>query len=189
MSARASSRRLSHDSAPQPARTRKRRGHPQWIQEAKEPLPKGRSKVSVRVVTTTACRQVPVQVILEGGLVGLDLPEDEAKSYPGRIKEGGILLCVHSDDSERTDRAKKILDLTGAKLWPCTRGDSDSEVQIAKPSRSDGPTLPVLCSPLFGIVTIVGSRNASPLRLHRVRGCAWGCGSQMVDSTTLQGFV
>jgi hypothetical protein len=88
----------------------------------------------VRVVTTTACRQVPVQVILEGGLVGLDLPEHEAKRYQGRIKEGGILLCVHSDDSERTDRAKKILELTGAELWPCTRGGSDSGVQIATPS-------------------------------------------------------
>jgi hypothetical protein len=49
-----------------------------------------------------------------GGLVGLGLPEYEAKRYQGRIKEGGILLSVHSDDSEWTDRAKKILELTGA---------------------------------------------------------------------------
>ena len=51
---------------------------------------------------------------LVGGLVGLGLPEYEAKRYQGRIKEGGILLSVHSDDSEWTDRAKKILELTGA---------------------------------------------------------------------------
>ena len=49
-----------------------------------------------------------------GGLVGAGLPEYEAKRYQGRIKEGGILLSVHSDDSEWTDRAKKILELTGA---------------------------------------------------------------------------
>jgi hypothetical protein len=49
-----------------------------------------------------------------GGLVGLGLPEYEAKRYQGRIKEGGILLSVHSDDSEWTDRAKKILEVTGA---------------------------------------------------------------------------
>jgi hypothetical protein len=51
---------------------------------------------------------------LVGGLVGLGLPEYEAKRYQGRIKEGGILLSVHSDDSEWTDRAKKILEVTGA---------------------------------------------------------------------------
>ena len=49
-----------------------------------------------------------------GGLVGAGLPEYEAKRYQGRVKEGGILLSVHSDDSEWTDRAKKILELTGA---------------------------------------------------------------------------
>ena len=50
-----------------------------------------------------------------GGLVGAGLPEYEAKRYQGRIKDGGILLSVHSDDSEWTDRAKKILEITGAE--------------------------------------------------------------------------
>jgi hypothetical protein len=52
---------------------------------------------------------------LLGGLVGLGLPEYEAKRYQGRIKEGGILLSVHADDSEWTDRAKQILEVTGAE--------------------------------------------------------------------------
>src|SRR3982750_4233436 len=37
---------------------------------------------------------------LIGALVGMGIPEYEAKRYEGRIKEGGILLSVHSDRSE-----------------------------------------------------------------------------------------
>jgi len=49
-----------------------------------------------------------------GGLVGLGMPEYEAKRYEGRIKDGGILLSVHCDDSSWTKRAKEILKDTGA---------------------------------------------------------------------------
>jgi hypothetical protein len=51
---------------------------------------------------------------LTGALVGMGIPEYEAKRYEGRIKEGGILLSVHSDDSEWTKKAKEILERTGA---------------------------------------------------------------------------
>jgi hypothetical protein len=50
-----------------------------------------------------------------GALVGAGIPEYEAKRYEGRIKEGGILLSVHSDNSEWTKRAKQILEQTGAE--------------------------------------------------------------------------
>lgn len=50
-----------------------------------------------------------------GALVGMGIPEYEAKRYEGRIREGGILLSVHSDNSEWTKRAKKILEDTGAQ--------------------------------------------------------------------------
>jgi len=49
-----------------------------------------------------------------GGLVGMGIPEYEAKRYEGMIKSGGILLSVHSDDSKWTNKAKKILEATGA---------------------------------------------------------------------------
>jgi len=52
---------------------------------------------------------------LTGALIGLGIPEYEAKRYEGRIKSGGILLSVHSDNSDWTRRAKKILDETGAQ--------------------------------------------------------------------------
>ena len=52
---------------------------------------------------------------LTGALVGLGIPEYEAKRFEGRVKDGGILLSVHTDSSEWTKRAKMILEATGAQ--------------------------------------------------------------------------
>ena len=52
---------------------------------------------------------------ITGALIGMGIPEYEAKRYEGRVKEGGILLSVHSDSSEWTKRAKEILERTGAE--------------------------------------------------------------------------
>lgn len=52
---------------------------------------------------------------IAGALIGMGIPEYEAKRYEGRVKKGGILLSVHSDNSEWTKRAKKILEDTGAE--------------------------------------------------------------------------
>src|SRR4029078_2732663 len=52
---------------------------------------------------------------IAGGLIGMGIPEYEAKRYEGRIKSGGILLSVHSDNSDWTKRAKGILEGTGAQ--------------------------------------------------------------------------
>jgi hypothetical protein len=41
------------------------------------------------------------------------IPEYEAKRYEGRIKEGGILLSVHCDNSEWTSKAKETLQQAG----------------------------------------------------------------------------
>jgi hypothetical protein len=48
-----------------------------------------------------------------GALVGMGIPEYEAKRFEGRIKGGGILLSVHSDNHDWTKRAKDILENTG----------------------------------------------------------------------------
>ena len=52
---------------------------------------------------------------LTGALIGMGIPEYEAKRYEGRVKDGGILLSVHSDDSAWTTKAKEILEHTGAQ--------------------------------------------------------------------------
>jgi hypothetical protein len=51
---------------------------------------------------------------LVGALIGAGIPEYEAKRYEGRIREGGILLSVHCDNSEWTSKAKDLLERTGA---------------------------------------------------------------------------
>lgn len=52
---------------------------------------------------------------LVGALAGYGIPEYEAKRYEGRIRKGGTLVSVHSDDSEWTSKAKTILEETGAE--------------------------------------------------------------------------
>ncbi len=50
-----------------------------------------------------------------GALIGMGIPEYEAKRYEGRIKEGGILLSVHCDNSEWIGKAKQVLRETGGE--------------------------------------------------------------------------
>ena len=50
-----------------------------------------------------------------GALIGMGIPEYEAKRYEGRVKEGGILVSVHCDNSEWVSRAKDVLRQTGAE--------------------------------------------------------------------------
>lgn len=47
---------------------------------------------------------------LTGALVGMGIPEFEAKRYEGLVKGGGILLSVHSDNSDWTKKAKDLLE-------------------------------------------------------------------------------
>ena len=49
-----------------------------------------------------------------GALVGMGIPEYEAKRYEGRVKNGGILVSVHCDNSDWTDRAEKVCKSSGA---------------------------------------------------------------------------
>jgi hypothetical protein len=52
---------------------------------------------------------------IAGALIGMGIPEYEANRYEGRLKEGGILLSVHADDSDWKNKAKDILKRTGAQ--------------------------------------------------------------------------
>jgi hypothetical protein len=61
-----------------------------------------------------------------GALVGFGIPEYEAKRYEGKVKDGGILLSVHCDDSEWTGKAKDILENMGAKDVSST-GEASSD--------------------------------------------------------------
>jgi hypothetical protein len=53
--------------------------------------------------------------LLIGWLVGLGIPEYEAKKYENFVKEGHILICVHTNTSEEVDLARDILKEEGVK--------------------------------------------------------------------------
>jgi len=52
---------------------------------------------------------------ITGALIGLGIPEYEARRYEGRINRGGILLSIHCDNSEWARQARAILHQTGAE--------------------------------------------------------------------------
>jgi Protein of unknown function (DUF3341) len=70
---------------------------------------------------------------LVGALAGAGIPEYEAKRYEGRIKNGGILLSVHCDNSEWTSKAKDILERTGAEDVSSTGEASADFAESDKP--------------------------------------------------------
>ncbi len=52
---------------------------------------------------------------ISGSLIGLGIPEYEAKRYEGSIRGGAILISVHVDNSEWMRKAKTILEACGAE--------------------------------------------------------------------------
>jgi hypothetical protein len=66
---------------------------------------------------------------IAGALIGLGIPEYEAKRYEGQVADGGILLSVHSDNSDWTKRAKDILKRTGAQDIAST-GEADVDEPV-----------------------------------------------------------
>jgi hypothetical protein len=69
-----------------------------------------------------------------GALIGMGIPEYEAKRYEGRVHDGGILLSVHSDDSVWTKLAEDVLHRTGAEDVAST-AETPGELQ-----KADKPT-------------------------------------------------
>jgi hypothetical protein len=70
---------------------------------------------------------------LTGALIGMGIPEYEAKRFEGRVKSGNILLSVHSDNSDWTKKAKKILESTGAEDISSTSETKGDYANMDKP--------------------------------------------------------
>ena len=49
-----------------------------------------------------------------GGLVGMGIPEFEAKRYDAKVRDGNILISVHTEDGKQRDLAKDIFKREGA---------------------------------------------------------------------------
>ena len=74
----------------------------------------------------------------DGALIGLGIPEYEAKRYEGRIRRGSILLSAHCDDSDWAKRARNILYQTGAEDVAST-GEAQADFAMTdKPMRRGG---------------------------------------------------
>ena len=52
---------------------------------------------------------------LGGALVGYGMPEYEAKRFEGKVKDGNILLSIHTEDGDEVTRAKEIFKRGGAE--------------------------------------------------------------------------
>jgi hypothetical protein len=70
---------------------------------------------------------------LTGAVIGAGIPEYEAKRYEGLVKNGGILVSVHCDNSEWTSKAKDILERTGADDVSSTGESSADYAESDKP--------------------------------------------------------
>lgn len=62
---------------------------------------------------------------IAGGLIGLGIPELEAKRYEGKVKEGNILLSVHTENPEEINRARDIFKQAGAQDI-CVTGEAST---------------------------------------------------------------
>jgi hypothetical protein len=78
---------------------------------------------------------------LTGALVGLGIPEYEAKRYEGKVKEGGILISVHSESNDEANRAKNIFKEEGAHDISST-GEAHSDAKAADVSHTAETRVP-----------------------------------------------
>jgi len=71
---------------------------------------------------------------ITGALIGMGIPEYEAKRYEGKIKEGNILISVHSENHEQAKRAKQLFEQAGAQDISST---SETPVKAEKAMKSE----------------------------------------------------
>jgi hypothetical protein len=68
---------------------------------------------------------------VSGALIGLGMPEYEAKRYEGKIRGGNILISVHTHSGSEIDRAKAIFENAGAEDIAYTEDKKPSDKRSA----------------------------------------------------------
>src|ERR1700722_1630840 len=76
-----------------------------------------------------------------GALVGMGIPEYEAKRYEGRVKNGGILLSVHCDSHDWAKRGAETLKRSGAEYVSSTHEASADFATSDKPMERTRSTI------------------------------------------------
>jgi hypothetical protein len=79
---------------------------------------------------------------ITGALIGMGIPEYEAKRYEGKIKDGNILMFVHTRDGAERDRAKELFTNAGAgdisytgEAAAAQRAEPEDWVEAGRPVR------------------------------------------------------
>ena len=68
-------------------------------------------------------------------MIGLGIPEYEAKRYETALKAGGILISVHVDDSTWAKKAEEILKTCGGTDIARESEERSSSMKTAKTSK------------------------------------------------------
>jgi hypothetical protein len=71
-------------------------------------------------------------------LIGVGIPELEARRYEGKVKEGNILSSVHTDDAGEIARAKDIFNQAGAQDI-CTASEASTPKDNGATERGSRP--------------------------------------------------
>jgi hypothetical protein len=66
---------------------------------------------------------------LLGALAGMGIPEYEAKRYEGKIRDGNILISVHTEDSDERKLAEEIFKRHGASDVRST-GEEGADIPV-----------------------------------------------------------
>jgi len=70
---------------------------------------------------------------ISGALIGMGIPEYEAKRYEGVVHNGGMLLSVHCNNSDEVSRVKDFLRNSGAEDVSSTgEAKADVDADVAK---------------------------------------------------------
>jgi hypothetical protein len=74
---------------------------------------------------------------VSGALIGMGIPEFEAKRYEGMVIGGGILLSVHCDNSEWNHKAKDILNKCQvSEVSSAGEASADTRSPVGEPKHS-----------------------------------------------------
>ena len=75
---------------------------------------------------------------ITGSLIGMGIPEYEAKRFEGKIRKGGILLSVHTENSDRAQQARQIFDQAEAHdISTATEAGVDKDVRAESSSNPE----------------------------------------------------
>ena len=83
---------------------------------------------------------------ITGGLIGLGIPEIEAKRYEGKVKEGKVLISVHTESSDEISRAMEIFENAGAEDI-CTTSEASTPRERQAAHRPENAAPPAGSAP------------------------------------------